>query len=47
MEYYQSAFPQTDFVAGTSPVPVAGRVFDAQDVTWTLSWYGVRMRPRQ
>ena len=31
-EYHAAAFPERDFVAGTSPVPVAGRVFDADEV---------------
>ncbi len=31
-EYHAEAFPQREFVAGESPVPVAGRVFDADEV---------------
>jgi CDP-6-deoxy-D-xylo-4-hexulose-3-dehydrase len=31
-EYSHEAFPEKDFVAGESRVPVAGRVFDASDV---------------
>ena len=31
-EYYQVAFPVAEFVAGQSPVPVAGRVFDASEL---------------
>ena len=31
-EYYQVAFPAADFVPGQSPVPVAGRVFDAAEL---------------
>ncbi len=31
-EYHAAAFPQRDFVPGQSPVPVAGRVFDAADM---------------
>lgn len=30
--YYQAAFPPRPFVPGTSPVPVAGRVFDTADI---------------
>jgi len=31
-EYSQEAFPQKQFVPGASPVPVAGRVFNSEDV---------------
>jgi CDP-4-dehydro-6-deoxyglucose reductase, E1 len=31
-EYYREAFPAPEFVPGTSPVPVSGRVFDEQEV---------------
>lgn len=31
-EYYEEAFPARDFVAGTSPVPVSGKVFDATEI---------------
>jgi len=31
-EYYEVAFPETPFVPDQSPVPVSGRVFDANDV---------------
>jgi CDP-6-deoxy-D-xylo-4-hexulose-3-dehydrase len=31
-EYHQLAFPQRPFVAGQSPIPVSGRVFDAEDM---------------
>jgi CDP-6-deoxy-D-xylo-4-hexulose-3-dehydrase len=31
-EYHQAAFAPREFVPGQSPVPVAGRVFDAHDV---------------
>ena len=31
-EYYQVAFPAAEFVPGQSPVPVAGRVFDAAEL---------------
>jgi len=31
-EYYHEAFPAPDFVPGSSPVPVAGRVFDKQEL---------------
>ena len=31
-EYHEAAFPERSFVPGQSPVPVSGRVFDAQDV---------------
>ena len=31
-EYYREAFPASPFVPGTTPVPVAGRVFDEQEL---------------
>ena len=31
-QYWAEAFPPADFVPGTSPVPVAGRVFDAAEL---------------
>ena len=31
-EYHQAAFPPADFVPGSSPVPVSGRVFDDDDL---------------
>ena len=31
-EYYRAAWPTTDFVPGQSPVPVAGRVFDDEEL---------------
>jgi CDP-4-dehydro-6-deoxyglucose reductase, E1 len=31
-EYHAAAFPTVDFLPGTTPVPVAGRVFDAADL---------------
>jgi len=31
-EYYREAFPAREFVAGTSVVPVAGRVFDEEEL---------------
>ena len=31
-EYYREAFPPSAFVPGTTPVPVAGRVFDEQEI---------------
>ncbi len=31
-EYYHEAFPEKSFVAGDSPVPVSGRVFDERDL---------------
>lgn len=31
-EYHNAAFPPVPFVPGKSPVPVAGRVFDAEDI---------------
>ena len=30
--YYEAAFPEPDFSPGESPVPVSGRVFDAEDL---------------
>lgn len=35
-EYYQAAFPAAEFVPGNSPVPVAGRVFDAEDIQYLV-----------
>lgn len=31
-QYYDVAFEQTPFVPGQTPIPVSGRVFDAQDI---------------
>lgn len=31
-EYHSAAFPAADFVPGKTPVPVAGRTFDAEDI---------------
>jgi len=31
-EYYEAAFPVTDFVAGQTPAPISGRVFDREDM---------------
>ena len=31
-EYYREAFPAPDFVPGSSPVPISGRVFDEQEL---------------
>ena len=31
-EYFSEAFPRSDFVAGQTPVPVSGKVFDADDM---------------
>lgn len=31
-DYHDAAFPPRNFVAGTSPVPIAGRVFDSEDI---------------
>ena len=31
-EYYHEAFPARDFVPGSSPVPISGRVFDEQEL---------------
>ncbi len=31
-EYYREAFPARDFVPGSSPVPISGRVFDEQEL---------------
>src|SRR5512135_222840 len=31
-EYYAAAFPPGEFVPGQSPVPVSGRVFDAEEL---------------
>src|ERR1700730_3273196 len=32
-QYHEAAFPPRDFVAGTSSVPCASRVFDAEELT--------------
>lgn len=31
-EYHAAAFPKKDFIPGTTPVPVSGRVFDEQEI---------------
>ncbi len=31
-EYHEAAFAAREFVPGASPVPIAGRVFDAEDM---------------
>ncbi len=31
-EYYATAFPPVQFVPGKTPVPVSGRIFDAEDI---------------
>ncbi|MGA6984717.1 MAG: lipopolysaccharide biosynthesis protein RfbH [Terriglobales bacterium] len=31
-EYYREAFPSPEFVPGSSPVPISGRVFDEQEL---------------
>ena len=31
-DYFNHAFPNRDFIPGTSPVPVSGKVFDADDL---------------
>ncbi len=31
-EYHQVAFPESQFVPGSSPIPVSGRVFDDDDL---------------
>ncbi|HKN16420.1 MAG TPA: lipopolysaccharide biosynthesis protein RfbH [Candidatus Sulfotelmatobacter sp.] len=31
-EYYREAFPASEFVPGSSPVPISGRVFDEQEL---------------
>jgi CDP-4-dehydro-6-deoxyglucose reductase, E1 len=31
-QYYEAAFPEQEFVPGQSPVPYAGRVFDAEEL---------------
>ncbi len=33
-EYFQEAFPAQPFVAGETPVPVSGRVFDAEELEY-------------
>src|SRR5438552_11323073 len=32
-QYHAAAFPPCEFVPGQSPVPYAGRVFDAEEIT--------------
>jgi len=31
-EYHREAFPSFEFVPGSSPVPISGRVFDEQEL---------------
>lgn len=31
-DYYDAAFPPTEFVAGKTSIPIAGRVFDSEDI---------------
>ena len=31
-EYYSAAFPQRDFIPGETPVPISGKVFDADEI---------------
>jgi len=35
-EYYKEAFPPQEFVGGESPVPYAGRVFDAEELVYLV-----------
>jgi CDP-6-deoxy-D-xylo-4-hexulose-3-dehydrase len=35
-EYYRAAFPERDFVAGETPVPVSGKVFDAAELQFLV-----------
>lgn len=35
-EYYAAAFPARDFVAGETPVPVSGKVFDATELQFLV-----------
>lgn len=35
-DYYQAAFPAREFVAGESPVPVSGKVFDASELQYLV-----------
>ncbi len=35
-EYYDASFPPADFVPGKSPLPVAGRTFDAEDIQYLV-----------
>src|ERR1019366_2209775 len=41
-EYYHEAFPARDFVPGSSPVPISGRVFDEQFEREFAKFVGVR-----
>jgi CDP-6-deoxy-D-xylo-4-hexulose-3-dehydrase len=38
--YHTAAFPQQTFVPGETPVPCAGRAFDADELVhwWTPPW---------
>jgi len=35
-EYYQEAFPEKTFVAGETPIPVSGKVFDATELQYLV-----------
>src|SRR5688572_16432906 len=35
-EYHAAAFPATPFVPGETPVPVSGRVFDAEEIRYLV-----------
>jgi CDP-4-dehydro-6-deoxyglucose reductase, E1 len=35
-QYYAAEYPQRDFVPGVTPVPVAGRVFDAEEMRYLI-----------
>ncbi|MFH0926481.1 MAG: lipopolysaccharide biosynthesis protein RfbH [bacterium] len=35
-EYYAEAFPPHDFIPGRSPIPVTGKVFDAEDLQYLV-----------
>ena len=35
-EYYQEAFPEKPFVAGETPIPVSGKVFDATELQYLV-----------
>ena len=35
-QYHAEAFPPKEFIPGESPVPVSGRVFDAQDISYLV-----------
>lgn len=39
--YHREAFCQGDFIPGETPVPIAGRVFDAEDLRYLVDASGL------